>query len=172
MYKKSIPFKDFKDNPRTMEVQFNLTIPEVVKLMKEFKAVFDWQESMGGEPRDLDPTEVVEFYTNFEEILLTAYGKMSDDGLLFKKSGRYEFEESALFAATMVYFVTNPEECMKLIEGIMPKGMADIVKNADENLAQMAKEAGDDDLRAQVARLQAQLEAAKGTPEQPKPEVS
>lgn len=160
MYSKSIPFKDFKGNPRNATVQFNLTEPEVFKLLVPLQAIFDWQESLrnSGE-RELTTEEVVEFYNNFEEVLLSAWGEMSEDGLHFRKAGRYEFEESALFAACMNEFVTNPEETQKLIDGIMPKGLQEMVKKADANVSAIENNPNvDDELKVEIARLRAQLE--------------
>lgn len=159
MYTKQIPFKDFFDKPKNATVHFNLTETEVFKLLREFQLVFNWRESMAGqELRELDTGEVIEFYTAFEEILLSAYGTPSADGLYFDKTDRYKFESSALFAATMVMFVTEPEETGKLIDGIMPKGLEDMVKKADANLAELAKKEGTStDVQRQIAELQAKL---------------
>ena len=135
MYTKMIPYKDGKGNPRNQEVQFDLGEGDVMKLIKEFQMIFKWQEEARGEKRDLSAEEVSEFYTNFEVILLAAWGEMSDDGLYFRRSGRYDFEESFLFRATMLEFLTNPIEVGKLIDGIMPTGLEEVVKKADANLA-------------------------------------
>ena len=116
MYTKKIPFKDFKGNPRTIEVNYNLTETEVIKLFREFQAVFEWRESLRGEERILTSEEVADFYTSFEEILLSAYGEPSDDGLYFRKGNRFDFEESALHNAAMVMFLTEPAETMKLVD--------------------------------------------------------
>ena len=157
MYTKQIPFKDFFDKPHNEPVYFNLTEREVLKLLGEFQTVFKWRESLQGPKRELSTEEVVEFYTAFEEILLSAYGKPSDDGLHFRKAGRYEFEESALFNACMIMFVTEPAETGKLIDGIMPKDMEELARKADANLAKAAAESGDEDLKKEIEQLRAQL---------------
>lgn len=154
MYTKQIPFKDFKDKPRNETVHFNLTEREVFKLLGEFKAVFEWHDSLRNGPnRELETEEVVAFYNSFEEILLSAYGVPSEDGLYFRKDNRYEFEQSAAFNACMVEFVSNPAETGKLLEQIMPKGMEEMVRKADASIAA----SGDEDLKAEIARLRAQL---------------
>lgn len=158
MYSKQIPFKDFKGNPRNQTVHFNLTEREVFKLLVQFKTVFEWRDSIAGDDvRTLDTAEVVEFYNAFEEILLSAYGVPSDDGLHFRKSGRYDFEESALFAACMILYVTEPEQTNELIEGIMPKDMEAIVRKADSKLLEAAEKSGDEAMKAEIARLRAQI---------------
>lgn len=159
MYSKKVAYKDFRDNPRNEVVHFNLTEREVFKLMVEFKAIFEWQETIKDRAEEETPTEeVVEFYNNFEEILLAAYGVPSADGRYFDKSDRYKFEESALFNAAMLEFVQDPSETSKLIDGLMPKGLQEVVKNADDNLAQMASSKDTDDvLRKEIERLRAKL---------------
>lgn len=158
MYSKSFPFKDFNGKPHNTMVHFNLTEPDVFKLLVELKAIFAWHDSLQGEPRELEAAEVVEFYTNFEEVLLAAYGTPSADGLSFKKGDRYAFQETALFAAIMVAFVSDPPETMKFLTEIMPKGLPELVKKADENLAVAMKDADTPEaVRAQIAELQAKL---------------
>ena len=159
MYTKQIPFKDFNGKPRNMVVHFNLTEREVFKLLAELQQVMSWRDSLAGPPRDLETEEVVNFYNSFEEILLSAYGKPSEDGLYFRKGDRYDFEESALFNACMILFVTDPAETTKLIDGIMPKGMEEIVKKADASLALAASNSSDEELKAEIARLRAQISA-------------
>lgn len=163
MYTKIVPFKDFKGNPRNMEVNFNLTETEVFKLLVPFKVVLDWRDSMQGPERTLETEEVVGFYTAFEDILLAAWGVPSEDGLYFRKSGRYEFEESALFNATMVMFISDPSETTKLVEGIMPEGMEELIKTADANLAKAAaEETTDESMRIELERLRAQVAQQEG----------
>lgn len=163
MYTKSIPFKDFNGKPRNATVHLNLTETEVFKLLREFKLIFNWRESIqSNEVQELDTGEVIQFYTAMEEILLSAYGKPENDGLNFEKSERYTFQSSALFNATMLMFVTDPAEAIKMIDELMPKNMEDLVKTADENLAALAKQEGTStEQQREIARLQAELAAAR-----------
>lgn len=164
MYSKKIPFHDFKGNPQNIVVQFNLEVREVVKLMVEFYSVLKWLDSVKNEEtRQLDTAEVVEFYNNLEKIMLEAYGKVSDDGLLFRKDGRYDFEDSKLFAACMEMFVSDPSEATKMLEELMPKNMEELVRKSEGNMDALKKDPQtSDEVRAQIARLEAQL--AENTP--------
>lgn len=159
MYKTTVPYKDFFDKPRNEVIYLNLTETEVFKLMREFKLIANWRQSIqSDELTDLDTAEVIEFYTALEEVLLASYGVPKDDGKRFDKSGRYEFAESALFNATMMMFVTDPGEATKMIDELMPKGLNELVQKADDNLAALAKAEGTDtDMRRQIKELQAQL---------------
>lgn len=168
MYTKIIPHKDFNDKPRNTKVQFNLTEHEVFKLMVEFQVLLGWRDKLANrDPDETTPTEeVIEYYNNLETILLSAWGELSEDGQYFRKSGRYDFEESAAFAACMRMFVEDPSEANKLIDGLMPKGLQEMVEKADSNLALMAKDPnGDKDLQAEIAKLRAQV-AAQNAPAQ------
>lgn len=158
MYKITVPFKDYNSKPRNMPVSFNLDAREVFKMLPELKAVFDWLESnRTSDPRDLTVEEVREFYTNFEGILLQAYGEMSEDGLHFRKGEKYEFEESALFNACMVKFVTEPEETVKLLEGILPKELFEMVQTADAEKLAAATDERATDQQAEIDKLRAEL---------------
>jgi hypothetical protein len=158
LYTITVPFVDYKKKPRNESVSFNLDAREVFKLLPELKAVFDWLDShKNADPRELSTEEVSKFYTEFEGILLEAYGEVSDDGSYFKKGNRYEFEESALFNACMVMFVTQPQETVKLLEGILPKELFDQVKNVDQNQIEQITSARADQLAAENEKLRQQL---------------
>lgn len=166
MYTKMIQHRNFAGEPRNQKVQFNLTEHEVFKLLVEFKAIFDWQEKI----KDRDPNaetdtlEVIEFYNNFEEILLSAWGELDESGDHFRKGGRYDFKESSVFHAAMKLFLENQAEVNNLLNGLMPDGLQDLVKAADANLAELAKQSDGSNpaIDAEVARLRAELAAAKG----------
>lgn len=167
MYIKNIPHKNFKDQVRNQEVQFNLTEHEVLKLLVEFKEIFDWQERLKGRDPDAetDTAEVIEFYNNFETILLAAWGELDESGDHFKKGGVYEFRESSVFHAAMKLFLEDQAEANRLIDGLMPKGLKDLVQKADGNLAELAEKAKNDESGSgtaeMIARLQRELEEAR-----------
>jgi hypothetical protein len=153
---------DYKKKPRNVQVSFNLDAREVFKMLPELKNVFEWLDSnKTQDPRELSVEEVRDFYTSFEGILLEAWGEMSEDGLHFRKGGKYEFEESALFNACMILFVTKPEETVKLLEGLLPKELFDMVKNADAVEVAEATKAKASAQEEEIARLRAELEASK-----------
>jgi hypothetical protein len=163
LYIKKIEFDDFFGKKREQEVHFNLTSHEVFKLLVEFQAIFEWTEKM--QDRDpngkTDTAEVIEFYNNVEEIILAAWGQPDPDGLHFRKGGVYDFKESALFHKCMQLFVEDPAEANKLVDGLMPKDLQDIVKRADANLAELAKSgSAPEDLQAKIDELMAQKAAA------------
>jgi hypothetical protein len=163
MYTKSVPHKNFLGKTRNQVVHFNLTTHEFFKLLVEFKAIFDWQDRLKDADPDqiTDTAEVIAYYTNFEEILLAAYGVPDESGDHFHKAGRYDFAESSLFHACMEMFVTDPQETSKLVEGLVPADLADLLKKIDANtVAALANEDTPEALRAELERLRA-LEAER-----------
>lgn len=164
MYTITVPYTDYKKRPRTEDVHFNLDGREVFKMLPQLKSVFEWLDSnKDAEPRQLSVDEVTNFYTDFEGILLEAWGELSEDGKHFRKSSKYEFEESALFNACMMMFVTKPEETTKLLQGILPAELFEMVKNANEQQIAAAADAAKADSAKdeEIARLRAQVEANK-----------
>lgn len=163
MYTKSVPFKDLNKKPRNVTLTFHLFEREVFKLLVELKYLIDWAERAQREDlRTLDPAEVVELYNNFEEVVLSAYGTPIDDGQGFDHDGRFAFEKTAAFNAFMVMCVKDPSEVGKFVQAILPEGMEDLVKAADENMLKQAEEADNATLRAQIEELRGQLNAGKG----------
>jgi len=129
-------------------------------MLPELKAVFDWMESnKNSDPRELEVEEVRNFYNDFEHILLEAWGEMSADGLHFRKSGKFEFEESALFNGCMIMFVTQPKETAKLLEGILPTDLFELVQNANPEQVEALARTRTEEKDAEIARLKVELEA-------------
>jgi len=161
LYTLSVDYKDYKGRTHNgTKVSFNLDAREVFKMLPELKSTFDWLESnKQSDPRELSVEEVSDFYNNFEGILLTAWGEMSEDGQTFRKGGKYEFEETALFNACMVKFVTQPQETVKLLEGVLPPEMFEMVKKADSDQISAAKQSDTAEMEAELAALRAKLES-------------
>lgn len=159
MYEQVIPFKDYKNNPRNMKVQLNLDEREIFKLFPEFQRVLSWRDSLMGEDiRELSPEEVRDFYNDLEEILLAAWGELSEDGLNFVKTDKYKFESSALFNALMVMFVTDQAAANKMIDALLPKGLQDLITKQKDNLEKAASNPETPEaIQARIRELQAQL---------------
>jgi hypothetical protein len=166
LYTKKLAFKDFKDRPQNMVLHFNLTERQVFTLLVEFQAIMRWRDEIMADPEGQTPTEeVVEFYNNLETILLESYGKPSDDGLYFDHPDQFRFKDSAMFNEIMVQFVSDPTQATELLDGLLPKGLQDMVKKADANIAELAKNPNtDSELRAELERLRARVEGMDSTP--------
>lgn len=166
MYSVDVPYKNLFNKPRNGTVYLNLYEREVFKLLLELKTLFDWiaQREKADPNAEVDTLEVVEFYNNFEEVVLSAYGKPVNDGEGFDKSGRYDFENSALFNGLMIMCLKDPSQTGKLLAGIMPEGLEEIVKAVDDNTAAALKSADTpEEIKAQIEKLRAQLPATESS---------
>lgn len=164
MYTKQIPFKDYHGKPRNGSVNFQLEPQDVVKNLEELQAIVAWYEAAQANPdRDIPTERVIDFYNTFEKVLLEAWGEPSEDGLYFRRTGRYDFEESKLFSATMVHFLTDPSEIAKFLEEVMPADMAEMVSKASANTQKLVNSETDPEKRAELEKLQARIEEIKSS---------
>lgn len=169
MYTVKVPHKNYRGRPRNPEVSFDLSVHEFLKLLVEFKAVFDWQDEVSKRDPNMEtPTEeVVEFYTNFEEIILAAWGEMDEDGDHFRKGGVYDYRESSTHQEAMLLFLKDQKALNEMLQALLPKGLEDLMKATEENLAalaQQAKESGDKlppQLESEVERIRRELAEAE-----------
>lgn len=167
MYEQTIQYKNYLGKLKNGTAYFNLDAREVMGMLPQLMTVFQWLDSNkdepGDEPRSLTTQEVSEFYTDLEELLLQGWGEMSEDGELFRKSGKYDFQESALFNGVMMHFLFKPEEGIKLLEGMLPTEFFEQLKAMNPEQMAAAVEGRADD-KGEIARLKAELAAAKTTP--------
>jgi hypothetical protein len=169
MFTTTVPHKNHKGKPRNPEVSFDLSVHEFLKLLVEFKKIFEWQEAVSKrDGQEETPTEeVVDFYTNFEEIVLAAWGEMDAEGDHFRKGGVFDYRESSTHHAAMLMFLKDQEKLNKMLESLMPDGLEDLIKSTEENLAalaQKAKDSGDKmpaGLESEVERIKRDLAEAE-----------
>lgn len=174
MYNVQVAYKNYNKQPKNKKVWLNLDERELFKLAPEFNLVFDWRDQRRGEnPRDLDPQEVIPYFTAFEEILLSAYGIPTDDGEGFEKGTRYQFEETACFNALLMMFVTDPALVLDFLKNIVPEGAEDMLKRQAENIKKLEESnpelagqvSGDTAaMQAEIDRLRALAEGKQTTP--------
>lgn len=179
MYSVKVPYKNYKKQPQTREVYLHLEMRELYKLSPEFDLIFNWRDEMQGDPRNLDPQEVIPYFTAFEEILLSAYGVPTADGEEFDKTERYKFEQSACFNALLMQFVTDPAQVLEFLKQIVPEGAEDMVKKQAENIKKMEESGGQlpeaasatpqqspSEMQEEIDRLRAKV-ATQNQPSQP-----
>lgn len=171
MYKINVGYTDYAGRARRTDVRFNLETREVYKLFPELKGVSEWLASVqpkeGEEkpdPRNLDAEEIRDFYNNLERIILDAWGELDEDGEHFRKSGKYDFEESKAFSACMDLFVLQPQEAVKLIEALLPKDLFDKVKNASTEELAASTESKLSEKDEEIARLRRQIDTGVPQP--------
>ena len=116
MLKKKVTYLDFNDQEVTEEFYFNLTTPEVTRIIAKIGSdIDDYAEKLAKEE---DYEGIIDFT---ETLILTSYGVKSEDGKRFVKSkeARENFEYSAAYAELFEQLMTDPEQSKAFGQGLM-----------------------------------------------------
>lgn len=133
MLKKELKFEDYFGNDRQLTCYFGFTKTELTMMQAS---------SSGGLENTLK--NIIETDDNekimkwFEEIVISAYGVKSDDGMEFDKSPevKKKFKQSPAFDVLMMELLSDTEKAIEFVKGIMPKG----VKITDADVETAKKE--------------------------------
>ena len=120
MLKKTILYKDFNGDEVSEDFFFHLSKAELVELEMSHQ---------GGLSAAL--TRIVEsedgkgIIAEFKNIILSAYGKRSEDGKRFIKNQqlREEFESTEAYSELFMELVTNTDAAIEFINGVIPSDM-------------------------------------------------
>lgn len=165
MLKKTIKYTNpFTDEEVEEDFYFNISKAELVEMeMSTTGGLSDYLK------RIVASEDTRKIMAEFKKIILTAYGKRSDDGRNFIKNQtlRDEFESSEAYSAFFMELITdNSEERMAaFVNGIIPKGLSEDVA------ALIASESADISEQEERTQLEAvPNEPDADTPEDEKPE--
>lgn len=117
MLKKTITYKDFNGDEVSEDFFFHLSKAELVEMEVSHE---------GGLAESLQKIIAAEdgkgIIAEFKNIILSAYGKRSEDGKRFVKNAtvREEFESSEAYSALFMDLVTNADAAVEFINGIVP----------------------------------------------------
>lgn len=118
MITETITYIDYNGEEQTETAYFNLTETELMKFDASIPGGL--KKKLERAEKENDPYAIMSL---FEDIMLRAYGRKSDDGRRFEKLGgalAVEFAESAAYAALFMKFLKNPELATKFISGLAP----------------------------------------------------
>jgi hypothetical protein len=135
--KKTISYEDFNGEKVSEDFFFHLSKAELVEL--EMSHQGGLSESL---KRIVDAEDGKGIIAEFKNIILTAYGKRSDDGRRFVKNQqlREEFESTEAYSTLFMELVTNTDAAIEFINGVIPAGMAEeAAKLAQIDLKQVDK---------------------------------
>jgi hypothetical protein len=120
--KKTLTYEDFNGETVTEDYFFHLSRAELIEL--ELSHQGGLSESL---QRIIAAEDGKAIITEFKNIILTAYGKRSDDGRRFIKNQqlRDEFESSEAYSTLFMELVTNAEAAAEFVNGIIPAGMTE-----------------------------------------------
>jgi hypothetical protein len=120
--KKTITYEDFNGETVSEDFFFHLSKAELVELEMSHKGGLSvsLQRIVASE----DNKSIID---EFKNIILTAYGKRSDDGRRFVKNQelRDEFVSTEAYSTLFMELVTDTDAAVEFINGIIPTGMAE-----------------------------------------------
>ena len=122
MLKKTITYEDFNGEKVSEDFFFHLSKAELVEL--ELSHQGGLSESLQKIIADEDGKSII---AEFKNIILSAYGKRSEDGKRFVKNAtvREEFESSEAYSALFMELVTNADAAVEFINGIIPTNLGE-----------------------------------------------
>lgn len=122
MLKKTITYEDFNGNTVSEDFFFHLSKAELVELELSHKGGLS--DSLKKIIESEDGKAII---AEFKNIILTSYGKRSDDGRRFVKNQtlRDEFESSEAYSTLFMELVTDAEAAADFVNGIIPAGLSE-----------------------------------------------
>lgn len=122
MYVERITYTDYLGTERTEDCMFNLSKPELMRLEVGKAGGFAAYVR-----RIQDAQDGATIMQTFEELILSAYGRVSPDGRRFEKSKAIseEFAQTPAYDELFMKLVTDAEYGAKFINNIIPKDIAD-----------------------------------------------
>lgn len=123
MLKKTVTYEDpFTGTEVSEDLYFNLTRAEIIEM--EMGVEGGLKEHLEGIARAENGKQIMD---EMKGIILKAYGKRTDNGKFIKNPQiREEFESSEAYSTLFVEMVTQADAAVEFVNGIMPKGLADI----------------------------------------------
>ena len=122
MLKKTIKYEDFNGETVSEDFFFHLSKAELVELELSHKGGLS--ESL---QRIIQAEDGKGIIAEFKNIILTSYGKRSDDGRRFIKNQqlRDEFESTEAYSTLFMELITDTDAAVEFINGVIPQGMAE-----------------------------------------------
>jgi hypothetical protein len=120
--KKTITYKDFNGNEVSEDFFFHLSKAELVELEMSHDGGLS-----SAIQRIIETEDNKRIIEEFKNIIMTAYGKRSDDGRRFIKNQelRDEFASTEAYSELFMELVTDTDAAVEFINGIIPQGMTE-----------------------------------------------
>ena len=117
---KTIEYTDYNGTPRKEAFLFNLTKSELMKM--ELGTSGGYAEKLQA---IVDANEGPEIMRIFEEIILKAYGRKSEDGKRFEKSKAIseEFSQTAAYDQLLMELLTDSDKAANFINELIPEDL-------------------------------------------------
>ena len=126
MFKTTVKYTDFLGGEREETLRFNLTEVELQDLVKD-EVAFD-PAFLGAIAKEQDP---VTMFKIIRKLILHAYGEISEDGRIFRKSEQImsDFAHSMAYEAFLEQMLSGDEENVSsFMLGVFPAKVAEEMK--------------------------------------------
>lgn len=122
MIKWPIKYTDYNGNEISEDFYFNLNKAELIQMQFDVNGAYSQFIERVTNERDLKTIGA-----EFRKIILSSYGKKSDDGKRFIKTQelRDEFEQSEAYATLYVELLSDSDKMVNFVRGILPKDLQD-----------------------------------------------
>lgn len=122
MLKKAITYVDFNGDEVTEDFFFHLSKAELIEL--ELSTKGGLSEALKRIVASEDGKAII---AEFKNIILSSYGKRSEDGKRFIKNQqlRDEFESTEAYSVLFMDLVLNAEAAAEFVNGVIPQNMAE-----------------------------------------------
>ena len=116
MIKKTIKYTDYNGNEREDVCMFNLDEAELMEM--ELSTTGGLSSTIEKIVQEQDTAKIIAM---FKDIVLKAYGQISDDGRRFIKNDtiREEFQQSKAYSTLFMELATDAEAATKFLEGVI-----------------------------------------------------
>jgi len=142
MFKKTITYDDFDGNSVTEDLYFHLSKAELIEMeLSEKEGLAHYLQNI------IESEDGAAILETFKKIVLSSYGKKSEDGRRFIKSAelRDEFTQSNAYSELFMELATNAESAAEFINGLVPADMAkELAAGKSDNTVPEVQAAADD----------------------------
>ena len=130
MIKWPITYTDYNGEVVTEDFYFNLNKAELIQM--QFKANGSYSSYIQNIVTTRNFSALGE---EFRNLILSAYGRKSDDGRRFIKSKelRDEFEQSEAYVSLYVDLINNTDNMNRFVQGVLPADIREASINAGSN---------------------------------------
>lgn len=132
MYKKSINYTGFDGNEETLVAYFNINQMEATRLNAKYDGdITNFIQKI------IETKDVGRMLDFLEDMILSAYGKRSEDGLRFVKNAevREDFSQTLAYEALFSELLNNPDTVSEFVDKTIVKNK----KGQNENLINITK---------------------------------
>lgn len=127
MLKRALTYENFNGEQVTDTLYFNLTSTELISLESSYEGGLEQAIK-----QIIENENVREIISQFQKIILMAYGQRTEDGKRFIKSDKIkeEFSQTAAYDALFMELASDPEKATIFINAIIPKKLVEEVAKA------------------------------------------